>query len=412
MERLPRIAAAALCAAFLAGCGGAIEPTPKALAPQGAATRVLREPLGPRSIVSGGRAAVTLCPATSDSSQASCLGSARMMTSLTSAFPDSVDGLTPADLSSIYGYPAPGLQPSNSPVVGVVVAYDNANAESDLSVYRSYFGLPACTSGNGCFQKVGAAAPSQSNSQSSDAKGKAVRFSVSAHPASTSGGWAAESDSDVEIVSAVCGNCQIVLAEAASNNINDLAAAVNAATGAGATVINASFGANESPWQTNLESAFEPAPVKVVAAAGDSAGQVLFPADATNVIAVAGTTLNVSGTTMSQSLWQNSGGGCSRVFAAPPYQPGWCTNRSIADVAGIADPNTGLAFYDSGMGGWGIIGGTSVAAPVITAMLAMSGDAVAGSGAQPLYRTPGQYMQVGGAGTIAGLGLPIALAAF
>jgi subtilase family serine protease len=408
MKRLPRLVAAAITAAFLAGCGGTVIPEPPSN--KSLTSRTLGAPLGPHSIVPGAVSAVSLCPASSNPLQASCLGSVRMMSTTTSAFPDSVNGLTPADLASVYGYPAPGLQGPTGATIAIVVAYDNANAEADLAVYRSYFGLPACSSASGCFQKVGAAAPASSTS--TDARRAASRYSVSAHPTSTASGWAAESDADLEIASAVCSNCQIVLSEAASNNIYDLANAVSAAVAAGATVINASFGATESTSQTSLESAFEPAPVKVVAASGDSARQVLFPADATNVIAVSGTTLNVSGTTVSQSVWQNSGGGCSNVFARASYQPGWCANRSIADIAAVADPNTGLAFYDSGYGGWGIIGGTSVAAPIVTGMFALSGDTVAGSGAQQLYARAGQYLQVSGAGNIDGLGSPNGLAAF
>jgi subtilase family serine protease len=369
------------------------------------ASRTLTAPLGPKSIVPGKGATFALCAPTHDPLRAACLGNVRMMSSTTSAFPDSASGLTPSDLASIYSYPAPADQSATSQVIGIVVAYDNASAESDLATYRSYFNLPPCTTANGCFKKLGAAQTTKANVRRSP-------FSVSANPASTISGWAAEADADIETASAVCTNCKIVLSEAATDNLSDLANAVGAAVSAGATVVNASFGAPENASQSSLEPAFEPAPVKVVAAAGDSAGDVLFPSSATNVIAVAGTTLNVSGSSVSESLWSNSGGGCSAVFAAASFQPGWCSNRSVADVAAVADPNTGLAFYDSAIGGWEIVGGTSVSAPIVTGIFALSGDTGSGSGAQHLYARRLNYFAVNGAGNLDGLGAPKGVAAF
>jgi subtilase family serine protease len=390
---------------LLVACGdGSVVLTPPLEKVDGN-SRTLAVPLGPRSIVPGKGLTFALCAASKDPMRASCLGTVRMMSSTTSAYPDSAEGLTPSDLASIYGYSAPADQSSTSEVIGIVVAYDNAAAESDLATYRSYFNLPACTTANGCFEKLGA-------SQTRTADIRRAPLSVSANPTTTISGWAAEADADIEAASAVCANCKIVLSEAATDNLSDLANAVSAAVSAGATVVNASFGAPEDASQSSLESAFEPAPVKVVAAAGDSAGDVLFPASATNVISVSGTTLNVSGSSVSQSLWSGSGGGCSAVFAAPSYQPGWCSNRSVADIAAVADPNTGLAFYDSAVGGWEIVGGTSISAPIVVGMFALSGDTSSGSGAQRLYAHRRQYLQVSGAGNLDGLGTPKSLSAF
>jgi hypothetical protein len=205
-----------------------------------------------------------------------------------------------------------------------------------------------------------------------------------------------------------------VLAEAASDSLSDLGVAVKAAVAAGATVVSASFGAPESASQAAYESSFEPAPVKVVAAAGDGGRGAYFPASATNVVAVAGTTLNTKGLVVTESLWSQSGGGCSTVFARPSYEPAWCgSKRSVADVAAVADPADGLAFYDSGLGGWGIVGGTSIAAPIVASMFALSGDTVPGGGAQELYaHSLLTYAPILSAGNIAGLGAPLSLAAF
>ena len=290
-------------------------------------------------------------------------------------------------------------------MIGIVVAFDNANVESDLATYRAKFGLPACTTANGCFTKFGASATTAASVATRSPQ------SVSAHPESTVSGWAAEADADVEAASAVCANCKIVLSEAVTDNLSDLANAVTVAVNKGATIVNASFGAPESSSQTSLESAFEPSGVRVVAAAGDDGPAALFPAAATNVIAVAGTTINVSGSTVSESLWSNSGGGCSAVFPKASFQPASCGKRSIADVAAIGDPNTGLAFYDNALGGWGIVGGTSVSSPIIAAMFALSGKA-ASDGPAAMYAHASSYASVSGAGYFAGLGVPTSLGAF
>jgi subtilase family serine protease len=351
-----------------------------------------------------------------------------MDASTVGAFPDSVNGLTPNDVSILYNYSAPSAQAAGGPVVAIVVAYDNPNAESDLAAYRSYFGLPPCSSASGCFAKVGAGSPNASASGSTNSGGGGLLGllssassnpsvanpdSISPDPTTSTGGWPDEADVDIETLSAVCPNCQIVLAEAASDDLADLGAAVQAAVAAGATVVNTSFGAPEDPSQLGLEPLYEPWGVKLVAAAGDSGPGAFFPASATHTVAVAGTTLNVSGSSVVQGLWSGSGGGCSGIFHKERGQPNYCGwMRSVADVAAVADPNTGIAFYDTNLGGWGIVGGTSVAAPIISGMYALSGDVQSGSGAYAFYQNPGDYTPVLNAGNIAGLGTPNGLGGF
>src|SRR5437868_2748854 len=60
-------------------------------------------------------------------------------------------GYGPADLLSAYKLPAGG---GAGRTVAVVDAYDDPNAEADLAVYRSFYGLAPCTTANGCFRKV------------------------------------------------------------------------------------------------------------------------------------------------------------------------------------------------------------------------------------------------------------------
>jgi subtilase family serine protease len=409
VKYMTKLSVVAIACALVTGCSGAdaLAPqVPQTSAARGFEARTLARTLGTRSVVADGSRVASLCAPSADGAHAACLATVRGLG--VRQLGATVAGLAPSDLASLYGFATPATQGPVRPVVGVVVAYDYAGAESDLAAYRAHFGLPACSTASGCFTRVGAAAAATVTG------GNGVPKSVSAHPTSPSSGWAAEADADIETVSAVCGTCRIVLAEAASDSLSDLGAAVRAAVAAGSIVVSASFGAPEDPSQRTLEAAFEPSPVKVVAAAGDSGPSALFPASASNVIAVAGTTLDVLGFLVTERLWPGSGGGCSAVFARPSYEPAACgAARSVADIAVVADPADGLAMYDSGVGGWCIAGGTSIAAPIVAGMFALSGDTARGSGAQALYaHALLHYWPVLGAGAIAGNGAPASLAAF
>ncbi len=308
-----------------------------------------------------------------------------------SVFPDSVFGLTPADLSSLYAYAAPGAQGNagTGQTVAIVVAGDYALAESDLGAYRTRFGLPACTSANGCLMKVGAGATAVASQT-------AASTSVSAHPTTANAiGWAGETDTDTEIVSAVCPKCKIMIAEAASDSMVDLGKAVEAAIAANASIVNVSFGAPESSndvaWSSQYNGMRH---VKLVAAAGDWGYGVYYPASDPSAIAVGGTSLSVSGSTITETAWSGTGSGCSGFFSNPGWQHppsvgGTCTRRNVTDVSAVADPLTGVAIYDSSLfgsfGGWAIFGGTSVSAPIIAGMNALAGHTAQGQGAQLLY---------------------------
>ena len=60
-------------------------------------------------------------------------------------------GFGPADLQSAYKLPTTG---GANQTVAIVDAGDDPTAEADLAVYRSTYGLSACTTANGCFTKV------------------------------------------------------------------------------------------------------------------------------------------------------------------------------------------------------------------------------------------------------------------
>ena len=264
--------------------------------------------------------------------------------------------------------------------VAIVDAYDDPNVASDLSYYRSFFGLPACPTGTispaatGCvFEKV-----SQTGSTSS-------------HPASSSS-WGAEISLDVEMVSAVCPNCQIVLVEADSASIADLGASVNEAVSLGAGVVSNSYGGGEYSSETSDSLSYYDHPgVAVIASAGDNGYGAEFPAASPYVTAVGGTSLtqltNTGTGDGSETAWSGSGAGCSAYEPKPSWQTdAGCANRTIADVSAVADPNTGVWTYDTyGNSGWSIYGGTSAATAIIASFYALAGNPPGSTGTPASY---------------------------
>jgi hypothetical protein len=271
-----------------------------------------------------------------------------------------VSGYGPSDLDSAHNVPT---TLGSGKTVAIVDAYDDPNAASDLSTYRSNFGLPACTTGNGCFKKV-----NQSGA-------------TSPLPAANAG-WASEEMLDLEMVSAICPNCHILLVEASSATTANLGTAVNTAVAQGAVAVSNSYGGSESSSETSYDNSYyKHAGVAIVASSGDSGYTREYPAASPFVTAVGGTALsrasNARGWT--ESVWSTSssegaGSGCSAYEPKPSFQTDTgCSRRTIADVSAVADPATGVAVYDSyGSGGWTVFGGTSVASPIIGAMYALA----------------------------------------
>ena len=74
-------------------------------------------------------------------------------------------------------------------------------------------------------------------------------------------------------------------------------------------------------------------------------------------------------------MWSRGGSGCSAYEPKPPWQTDTgCANRTVADVSAVADPRTGVWVYNSGDGGWEVVGGTSVSAPIVGALYALAGN--------------------------------------
>jgi subtilase family serine protease len=263
-------------------------------------------------------------------------------------------GYFPADLRSAYNLTSSG---SASQTIGIVDAYDAPNAESDLAVYRSQFGLPACTTANGCFRKV-------------DQNGGTN------YPHRNTG-WAQEISLDLDMVSAICPNCHILLVEAKSNSFTNLLTAENRAATMGATVISNSWGGSDASDAT-YGAAFNHPGIIITASTGDSGYGVQYPASSQYVTAVGGTHLTVGGGTRgwTETAWSGAGSGCSTLNNPLPGQASvgtGCAKRAVADVSAVADPNTGVAVRYNGS--WLVFGGTSVAAPLIAGVYGLAGNA-------------------------------------
>jgi subtilase family serine protease len=280
-------------------------------------------------------------------------------------------GYGPNDLQSAYNLISASASKGNGETVAVVDANDDPNAESDLAAYRSYFGLTPCTTANGCFTKVN-------------------QYGGQGNPPSVDAGWAGEISLDLDMVSAICPNCHILLVEANSSSPVSLGESVNEAVTLGAKFISNSYGSTflgspyEYPGETVFDSYYDHPGVAVTASAGDGGYGVEYPAASENVTAVGGTSLlqATNSRNWAEIAWSGTGSGCSSQESKPSWQTDTgCSMRTVADVSAVADPNTGVAVYDSygTSTDWHIYGGTSASAPIIAAVYALAGTPAAGS---------------------------------
>ncbi|MCT9077212.1 S53 family peptidase [Streptomyces fulvoviolaceus] len=278
-------------------------------------------------------------------------------------------GYGPSDLQSAYGLTSAASSNGSGETIAIVDAYNDPNAEADLAKYRTYYGLSACTTANGCFKKV-----SQTGSTTS-------------LPSSDSG-WAEEISLDLDMASAVCPNCNITLVEAKSATMANLGTAVNEAVTLGAKYVSNSYGGSESSSDTSYDSSYFNHPgVAITVSSGDDAYGTEYPAASKYVTAVGGTSLSTSSASRgwTEKVWYQTnsdgsvsgpGSGCSTNDAKPSWQTDTgCTKRTIADVSAVADPATGVSVYDSyGVtAGWYTFGGTSASAPIIAGVYALAG---------------------------------------
>jgi subtilase family serine protease len=267
--------------------------------------------------------------------------------------PQQLPGYAPVHLQSIYGLTSQSASLGSGATVAIVSAFVDANLANDLATYRAMFGLPACTVASGCLTITNA------GNRLADV------------------GWATETDADAEAVSAICPNCKIVVVQAKSAKIADLAAAVDQAATYNPAAISNSFATTEVG-AVSYASHWSKSGMAIVAAAGDGgyAGGPQFPASVPTVVAIGGASVqqNSDGTFATPTVWAGTGSGCSAYFAKPTWQlDSGCSNRTVNDITALADPATGMAAYSTQAGGWVVVGGTSIAAPMVSAMYALAG---------------------------------------
>ena len=259
------------------------------------------------------------------------------------------------DLASAYRLPSDA---GPDTVVGISIAYDAPNLEADLAVYRAQYGLPPCTTANGCFRKV--------NQQGAAAPLPAANF-----------GWALESTLDVSMVSAACPSCRLLVVEGNTPGFADLAETEDTAVRLGASVVSNSYGARESGAPLAFASHYRHPGVTVVASSGDAGFTAAsYPAVLPTTVAVGGTTLAhdpSSARGWTESAWQYGGSGCSAYLAKPSWQKDThCGKRTVADIAAAAED---IAIHYTDAGGWLPVNGTSASAPYIAGLIARSGHA-------------------------------------
>jgi hypothetical protein len=272
-------------------------------------------------------------------------------------------GYGPADLRAAYRIPATATKAT----IAIVDAYGAATVAADLAVYRAEYGLGACTAASGCLTIV----------NQSGASGPL--------PAEDSG-WAGETALDVQMVSAVCPSCRILLVQTDDNTFTSMTGGVRRAVAMGAQYVSMSWGGSESVGELSDDAAtFSTRGVVYAAASGDDNYRTGWPAASPNVVSVGGTSLIRDRSTargFSERVWGMSNGygtgsGCSRFESPPAWQaiepikslcPG---GRATNDVSVVGDPDTGVSVYLRGQ--WAQFGGTSAGAPMIAAMYALAG---------------------------------------
>jgi len=302
--------------------------------------------------------------------EASCLSLIRTDIS-EHALPD-VAGYGPGQLQSAYKLPS--TTKGGGQTVAIVDAFNDPNAEKDLGVYRKNFGLTACTTANGCFRKV---------NQTGGTK----------YPPNDPG-WGLEMSLDLDMASAVCPRCHILLVEATSNSFSNLGKAVSEAAKLHANVISNSYGGSE--YGASDPNYSHPGTV-ITASAGDNGYGPQEPCTFQTVVCIGGTTLTKSTTVArgwKETVWSGTGSGCSAIVAKPSWQTDTgCRRRTASDTSADANPNTGVALYDSyGYGGWNVVGGTSVSSPIIAAVYALAGNASTQTAAKGIWNNAGKNL--------------------
>ena len=287
-------------------------------------------------------------------------------------------GYGPAQLQSAYGLT--GVSGTGA-TVAIVDAFGYRNAEADLAKYRAQYGLPPCTTANGCLKIVG------------QNGGKP--------PARTDTGWDQEQALDLDMVSSACPSCKILLVQASSASFSNLWTGVDyAKTVPGVKAISNSYGNTDSSSYSAYDSHYAGNGIAITVSTGDYGYGAQWPATAPGAIAVGGTSLTQGGGTRgwTETVWNGAGSGCGLGHSKPSWQNGVtdaCGGRMEADISAVADPNTGVAVYgpvNSSTSGWMVFGGTSASAPFVGAMFALRNGSI--NAASSIYSHTGSLNDV------------------
>ena len=307
-------------------------------------------------------------------------------------------GLDPQDLQSAYNIPTSG---GSTQTIAVVNGDGDPKAESDLAKYRKRYDLGPCTKADGCFREV--------NERGEEYNER--NFGKE---------WELEASIDLDMASAACPHCHILLVEATFENVEELVASVNTAARLGATEISNSYGIPEENCEKDdceeYSADYDHPGVMVTASAGDqgydnyqagyAAGTYLpsFPAASPYVVAVGGTSLRKAANSRgwSEAVWSEpelgvgSGGGCSRSEPKPVWQTDTgCANRTDNDAAAVAACETPVSVYTAAYKGWIDVCGTSVSSPLLAGIEAHASEyARSLPGADAFYADPGALFDV------------------
>ena len=307
--------------------------------------------------------------------------------------------LTPSDLQSAYGLPSNGGL--GTTVIAIIDVYAYPTAFNDLNFYRNSYSLPTIQNN----QNSGIYQPSTGKFLTGAQKGKPlssvnptcnnnrpcftfITIQNSSSPTAVNSGWDQEQATDIEMVSAICPNCSILLIQAASLSLTDIYNAVHYAESLGAKIISNSYGASDSTTTGN----YNRTDTIYTVSSGDAGYGVEFPASLNSVVAVGGTSLTKipGGRGWNETVWRGAGSGCSAYNSRSLWQQAalnsaptatTCRTRIVADVSAVADPNTGVAVYWNGV--WLKYGGTSVAAPIIAGVFGVSHTSIGASPNNP-----------------------------
>ncbi len=245
-----------------------------------------------------------------------------------------VVGLTPTQIRHFYGFDSLACESSNTcgsgQTVAIVDAFNDPNIQNDLNTFDTQFGLPTCTTSNGCFT-----------------------IATPQGAPRTDRGWALEISLDVEWAHAIAPGAKILLVEAVTNSFANLFGAVDYAS-AHANQVSMSWGGSEFSSEASNDFHFQVSGVTFFASSGDSGHGLIYPSASPLVVSVGGTTLNIDrfGNLVSETAWSGSGGGISKYESEPAYQsnypiPNTGGLRGNPDVSYDADPNSGVAVFDS-----------------------------------------------------------------